>query len=255
MISSITKTFTRTLPKSSGLLPFQRMAFSGMPEVKPLNVLVADKFSEAGMAELKAMGMNIEYDASLNGDSLVSALNEHKPEVLVVRSTKVPAQAVDAASPNLSLVLRAGAGYDTIDWQYCSTRSVYVANCAGMNSHAVAELAMGLMLSVDRRIADGNALLKEGQWHKGDFAKCRGIKGRNMGIIGFGNIGQLVCQRANGFEMNILVDDMFQEAGLDKELGFTYVPRDELLAQSDFLSLHVPSVAATKGMINKDFLS
>lgn len=124
-----------------------------------------------------------------------------------------------------------------------------------MNSHAVAELAMGLMLSVDRRIADGNALLKQGLWNKGEFAKCRGIKGRNFGIIGFGNIGQLVAARANGFEMNVLVDDMFKEAGLDKELGITYLPREELLAEADFLSLHVPAVAATKGMINKDFLS
>jgi len=90
------------------------MSFASAP--KALNVLVADKFSEAGMAELKELGMNIEYDANLSGDSLISALNEYKPEVLVVRSTKVPAQAVDAASPNLSLVLRAGAGYDTIDW-------------------------------------------------------------------------------------------------------------------------------------------
>lgn len=199
--------------------------------------------------------MQVEYDKSLNGDSLVSALNELKPEVLVVRSTKVPAPAVDAASPNLSLVLRAGAGYDTIDWRYCSQRGVYVANCAGMNSHAVAELAMGLMLSVDRRIADGNSLLKNGFWHKGDFAKCRGLRGRSLGVIGFGNIGRLVAKRAQGFEMNILVDNMFEEPGLDKELDFTYVPRDELLARSDFLSLHAPANAATKGMINAEFLA
>jgi len=89
-----------------------------------------------------------------------------KPEVLVVRSTKVDAETIDSASPNLSLVLRAGAGYDTIDWKHASTRSVYVSNCAGMNSHAVAELAMGLMLSVDRRLSDGNSLLKQGVWNK-----------------------------------------------------------------------------------------
>ena len=129
-----------------------------------------------------------------------------------------------------------------------------MANCAGMNSHAVAELAMGLMLSVDRRIADGNAMLKAGTWNKGEFAKCRGIKGRNFGIIGMGNIGQLVADRANGFELNVKVDNMFQEEGLDKAMNFEYLPRDELLAESDFLTLHVPSVAATKGMINKDFL-
>jgi D-3-phosphoglycerate dehydrogenase len=127
------------------------------------------------------------YEHSLNGDSLTKALSEIQPNVLVVRSTKVTAQHVDA-DPKLQMVVRAGAGYDTIDVLHCSKRGIYVTNCPGKNSHAVAELAMALILSIDRRIAEGVQLLKEGKWNKGMFANCVGIKGRTLGLIGFGNI-------------------------------------------------------------------
>lgn len=120
------------------------------------------------------------------------------------------------------MVVRAGAGYDTIDWIHCSKRGIYVTNCPGKNSHAVAELAMGLILSIDRRIAEGVQLLKEGKWKKGMFANCTGIKGRTLGLIGFGNISQLVCERARAFEMNVIVHTRTQKAGLDKKFGFVY---------------------------------
>jgi len=81
------------------------------------------------------------------------------------------------------------------------------------------------------------------------------LKDRSLGIIGFGNIGKLVAERAKAFQMNILVDNMFPEQGLDKEMDFTYVDRDELLAESDFISVHCPSTPTTKGMINRDFLN
>jgi D-3-phosphoglycerate dehydrogenase len=105
----------------------------------------------------------------------------------VVRSTKVTAADVNA-DPKLQLVVRAGAGYDTIDVAYCAKQGVYVANCPGKNSHAVAELTLGLILSIDRRIPEGVQLLREQKWSKGLFANCTGIKGRTIGLIGFGNI-------------------------------------------------------------------
>jgi len=113
---------------------------------------------------------------------------------------------------------------------------------------------MGLILSIDRRTAEGNALFKEGKWNKGMFVECKGIRGRTLGLIGYGNIAQLVCQAARAFGMNVLVHTRTQHAGLDKEHEFTYVTLDELLAQSDIVSLHTPSTAATKGMVNKAFL-
>jgi len=132
---------------------------------------------------------------------------------------------------------------------------VYVANCMGKNSHAVAELSMSLMLAIDRRISDCDNLLKNGVWHKGAFAKCRGLKDRNMGIIGMGNIGKLMVKRAKAFEMNVFVDDSFNKvAGLDKALDFTYLDRESLLKECDFLTLHVPANPSTRGMINRDFL-
>ena len=105
-----------------------------------------------------------------------------------MRSTKVTAADVDADREKLQLVVRAGAGYDTIDVGYCAKNGIYVANCPGKNSHAVAELTLGLILSIDRRIPEGVQLLREQKWNKGLFSTCTGIKGRTLGLIGLGNI-------------------------------------------------------------------
>lgn len=186
---------------------------------KQFRVLIADQFSEEGMKELVQSGLDVKYDAGLNGDSLTKALGEYQPQVLVVRSTKVTAADVNA-DPKLQLVVRAGAGYDTIDVAYCAKQGVYVANCPGKNSHAVAELTMGFILSIDRRIPEGVQLLREQKWNKGMFANCTGIKGRTLGLIGFGAIAQLVLERAKAFELNVLVHTRTQQPGLEKKLGF-----------------------------------
>lgn len=171
---------------------------------------------------MTAAGIEVTYDAGLAGETLSAKLAEVQPDVLVVRSTKVPAEIVDSNS-NMQLIVRAGAGYDTIDFNYCSTKGIYVANCPGKNANAVSELAMGLILMIDRRMAEGVNMLKAGNWNKGMFANCRGIKGRTIGLIGFGNIGQLVCKAAKAFEMEVLVCTRTQKPGLDEQLGFTYV--------------------------------
>ena len=187
-----------------------------------MKVLVADQFSPAGMEEMKSAGIDVHYDAALAGDALGAKLAEVQPEVLVVRSTKVQQAQIDA-STSLQLVVRAGAGYDTIDFNYCSTKGIYVANCPGKNANAVSELAMGLILCIDRRIAEGVNMLKAGNWNKGMFANCRGIRGKTIGLIGFGNIGKNVCRAAKAFDMNVVVCTRTQHAGLDDEMGFTYV--------------------------------
>jgi len=180
-----------------------------------MKVLVADQFSPAGMEEMKEAGIDVIYDASLAGPTLVAKLAELNPDVLVVRSTKVPAETVDATN-NLQLVVRAGAGYDTIDFNYCSTKGIYVANCPGKNANAVSELTMGLVLSIDRRIAEGVTMLKNGKWNKGMFAECRGIKGRTIGLIGFGNVAKAVCRAARAFDMDVLVCTRTHHAGLEE---------------------------------------
>ena len=136
-----------------------------------MRVLVADLFSEAGIQELKSQGIEVHYEASLNGESLAKACHEFEPNVLVVRSTKVTADIIDASS-KLQMVVRAGAGYDTIDVAHCANRGIYVTNCPGKNAHAVAELTMGLIIGIDRRLAENDRLLKEGRWNKGAYANC-----------------------------------------------------------------------------------
>lgn len=180
-----------------------------------MKVLVADQFSPAGMEEMKSAGIEVTYDAALQGDALAAKIAEVNPEVLVVRSTKVQQPAIDA-SQSLQLIVRAGAGFDTIDFAYCSTKGIYVANCPGKNANAVSELAMGMILSIDRRMAEGINMLKTGHWNKGMFANCRGIKGRTIGLIGFGNIGQLVCKAARAFEMEVVVCTRTPKEGLDE---------------------------------------
>ena len=150
--------------------------------------------------------------------------------------------------------MRAGAGFDTIDFVYCSHKGIYVANCPGKNANAVSELAIGLMLSIDRRTAEGITLLKAGHWKKSMFTNCRGIKGQTLGLIGFGNIGKLVCKAARALEMHVLVHTRTRVSGLDEELDFRYVDLDELLALSDIVSIHCPKTADTVNMVNAAFL-
>ena len=113
-----------------------------------MKIIVADAFSPAGIEELKASGANLIYDKDLNGETLKAAMETEKPDILVVRSTKVPADIIDSNS-QLQLIVRAGAGYDTIDFVHASKKGIYVANCPGKNANAVAELTVGLMLSID----------------------------------------------------------------------------------------------------------
>ena len=119
-----------------------------------MKVLVADLFSEEGLKELEKSGLEIRYDTALKGDKLTQALQEYQPSILVVRSTKVTPDIIDA-NPKMQLIVRAGAGYDNIDVAYSAKQGIYVANCPGANSIAVAELTMGLLLAIDRRIAEG----------------------------------------------------------------------------------------------------
>ena len=152
-----------------------------------MKVLIADLFSPAAIDEMKKAGIEVAYNDKLSGETLTAELAKFQPNVLVVRSTKVVVADIDA-SAKLQLVVRAGAGTDTIDVKYCAKQGIYVANCPGKNAHAVSELTIGMMLSIDRRMAEGNQMLHDGKWNKGMFAKCLGVKGRTIGLIGCGAI-------------------------------------------------------------------
>jgi D-3-phosphoglycerate dehydrogenase / 2-oxoglutarate reductase len=220
-----------------------------------MKILIADKFEDAGQAALKERGYEFVFEPDLKDETLVAALKEHDPDALIVRSTKVPADII-AQVGKLSLIIRAGAGYDTIDTKAARARNIAVANCPGMNSTAVAELAMGLLLSVDRRIPDQVGELRQGIWNKKQWSKVgQGIKGKTLGLIGVGQIGKLVARRALAFEMKVLYTDLVPCEELDNDDRAQRVEREELLKAADVVSLHVPAMEATKHLINAGALA
>ncbi|HWP98990.1 MAG TPA: NAD(P)-dependent oxidoreductase [Vicinamibacterales bacterium] len=166
-------------------------------------VLVADRFETSGLEGLRAAGCEVVYDPDLAGDRLREALVATGADVLVVRSTEVTAEMLDASG--LSLVVRAGAGVNTIDVAAASRRGIYVSNCPGRNAIAVAELAWGLILALDRRIPDNVIELRAGRWNKKEFSKARGLYGRTLGLLGIGSVACEMIRRAAGFGMPVVV--------------------------------------------------
>ena len=219
-----------------------------------MNVLIADKFSEPGMEALRQAGCEIIFNPELKEDALIKAISEANPGVLVVRSTKVQKPMLEA-SPELKLVIRAGSGYDTINVASATKHNIRVCNCPGMNSVAVAELTLGMMIALDRRIVDEAADLRRGVWNKKEYSKARGLKGRTLGVLGLGRIGYEVAKRAAAFDMNLLYTDVIVQTKMEKELGIAKVPFGQLLKESDFITVHVPGGAETKHVISREELA
>lgn len=217
-----------------------------------MKVLVADKFEKSGIDGLKALGLDVAYEPDLKDDSLLKSLQETNAEVLIVRSTKVTAPMAEVG--NLGLIVRAGAGYNTIDVGAASGRGIYVSNCPGKNGIAVAELAFGLIIACDRHIPDNVISLRAGKWNKKEFSKARGLFGRTLGLVGFGNIGQEMVKRAKAFGMHIAVFSRWMTSEVAAEIGVTRAASAEQLAElSDFVSIHVALTPETKGLIGKGF--
>ncbi len=216
-----------------------------------MKVLIADKMAPVVMPELQALGCEVIQDASLSSSDLEQAISQHDPTILVVRSTKVTVDHLKSGR-SLSLVVRAGAGVNTIALDAASERGIYVANCPGKNAAAVAELAMGHILNADRRIADNVAALRAGQWKKKIFAKgTRGLKGRTLGLIGMGNIGSEVARRAKAFDMRVVAWDISLTADRAEILGIEQVDSAEAVAaKADVLSVHVALNDHTRGLVS-----
>jgi D-3-phosphoglycerate dehydrogenase len=218
-----------------------------------MKVLVADKFEQSGIDGLAAAGCEVVYRPDLKDDALVEAIRKTAADVLVVRSTAVTAPMLDAGA--LSLVVRAGAGYNTIDVATASKRGIYVSNCPGRNSIAVAELAFALMLALDRRIPDNVTELRAGAWNKKEYSKARGLFGRTLGLLGYGNIGQEMARRAHAFGMALVVWSRRFVSG-QENVGDAPVPMqlasspEDVAARSDVLSVHLALTADTRGIVN-----
>src|SRR5919202_2577886 len=168
-----------------------------------MKVLIADKFEKVGVDGLKELGCVVVSRPEVTAEQLPEAIRESDPNILIVRGKKVNAAALEAGTI-LELVIRAGAGVDTIDVPSASRLGIFVANCPGKNSIAVAELVMGLLLSCDRRIPDQVADLRQGKWNKAEYSKARGVHGRTLGIVGLGQIGKEVAHRARAFGMRVV---------------------------------------------------
>jgi D-3-phosphoglycerate dehydrogenase len=214
-----------------------------------MKVLIADKFEAFGIDELKRIADEVVCEPELKEASLTQRIAQFDPTVLIVRSTKVQADQLKAGK-SLKLVIRAGSGYDTIDVTAAKARGVKVSNCPGMNAVAVAELVMGLMINMDRRISDNVADLRTHKWNKKEYSKARGLKGRTLGIVGLGRIGTEVATRALAFGMNVLWYDVIPDLKPIEHPNCKRVDLDRLFRESDIITLHVPGTGDTKHLIN-----
>ena len=216
-----------------------------------MRVLIADKFEQSGRHGLEAIGCDVSYQPDLKDEPLVEAIAQESPDVLVVRGTKITEPMLDAGP--VKLVVRAGAGYNTIDVAAASKRGIYVSNCPGKNSIAVAELAFALILALDRRIADNVISLRQGQWNKKEFSKARGLFGRTLGLIGVGKIGQEMIPRAHAFGMPIVAWSRSLTSARASALGvdFKESPK-EVAAAADIVSVHLALKPDTRGFIGAD---
>ncbi|HZZ27654.1 MAG TPA: phosphoglycerate dehydrogenase [Pirellulales bacterium] len=217
-----------------------------------MRVLIADSFETSGQQALAALGCEVLYEPKLSDELLAQAARNLKPDVLVVRSTKVSAAALEA--PSLKLVVRAGAGYNTIDVAAASKRGIYVSNCPGKNSIAVAELAFGLMLALDRHLADNVIALRAGKWNKKQFSQARGLFGRTLGLVGMGQIAQEMLIRARGFGMPVIAWSRSLTADRAAQWNIGYKSTLlEVASGADVVSVHLALTKETRGILGDDF--
>ena len=216
-----------------------------------MKILIADKVSAQMVADLKTLGCDVTLEPDVSADALPAAIAG--VEILIVRSKQVTAATIEAGT-SLSLIIRAGAGVNTIDIKKASEKGIYVANCPGKNTDAVAELAIGLLIAADRRIPDALLDLRAGKWRKKEYGKARGLKGRTLGIVGLGSIGCAVARRAQGLDMNVIGWSRSLTPAKAKSLGIGYCATlDELAGNADAVSVHLALSKDTRGLINAAF--
>jgi D-3-phosphoglycerate dehydrogenase / 2-oxoglutarate reductase len=220
-----------------------------------MKVLVADKFEKVGVDGLKELGCTVVVQPGVQADELPMLIRQIDPHILIVRGKKVNADALKAGTA-LTLVIRAGAGIDTIDVETASRQGVFVSNCPGKNSIAVAELVLGLLLTCDRRIPDQVEALRQGQWNKAEFSRARGLFGRTLGIVGLGQIGREVAIRAQAFGMRVVAWSRSLTHAEADRLGLVYAQTPlEVARLADAVSVNVAANVETKHLVGAEFLT
>ena len=215
-----------------------------------MRALIADELPASCIDELRAAGLEVVFEPGCTAEQLPGRVGD--AAILVVRSTRVTRGAIEAGK-RLALIVRAGAGYDTIDVAAASERGIFVSNCPGKNSAAVAELAMGLILALDRRIADATADLRAGRWNKKEYGQAGGLKGRTLGLAGLGRIGCEVAQRARAFDLRVVAWSIPWDPELARAAGAARCATlGELVEQADVVSVHLPQTVETRRLFNAD---
>ena len=217
-----------------------------------MRILIADKLSVNCASALAELGLEVVNQPDLTAEQIPDALEG--VGAIVVRSTRVTAEALERGQ-DLSLVIRAGAGVNTIDLPMASRRGIYVANCPGKNTSAVAELTIGMLVAADRQIVNATCALRNGHWEKKRFSSARGLRGRTLGILGFGSIGIAVAERAKAMGMQVLAwsRSLSQESAPSSvEVAQTAL---EVAKKADAITLHLGLSEQTKHIVNQEFLA
>jgi D-3-phosphoglycerate dehydrogenase / 2-oxoglutarate reductase len=217
-----------------------------------MRVLVADPFPDAALGDLRALGLEVDYRPTIGETGLLQVVAD--AGILVVRSTKVNRDVIEAARC-LDLIVRAGAGVNTIDVGAASRRAIYVANCPGKNATAVAELTMALILALDRRVPDAVFLLRSGNFDKREYSKAKGLFGQTIGIAGLGSIGCEVLVRARSFGLVAHAWSRTLTPQKAQDLGVAFASSlEQLAARADILTLHLPLTESTKRLVNREVI-
>ena len=217
-----------------------------------MRVLIADRFSDDARATLAADGFQVFYEPDAGDEALTQAIASTRAEVLVVRSTRVSADALNAGQ--LALVIRAGAGFNTIDVETAKSLGKYVANCPGKNSNAVAEIAFGLIIALDRQITANTADLRRGIWRKASYSGARGLAGSTLGLVGVGRIGRAMIPRAKAFGMSVVGWSRSLTDGIAAQVGFERKDSPiEVAKAADVVSVHVSLTDDTRAFVGRSF--
>jgi D-3-phosphoglycerate dehydrogenase len=218
-----------------------------------MKILIADSFSEAHLDRLKKLGCEITYEPAAKAGQLPQIIGSNK--ILVVRGKEVTAGTLSAGS-ELALVLRAGAGVNTIDVKTASARGIFVSNCPGKNAIAVAELVFALLLGIDRRIAENVAALRAHKWNKKEFSQADGLYGKTLGVLGTGRIGREVIHRARAFGLRVIGWSPSLNAAQAEGLGIEFCETaDDVFQRADIVTLHCALTAETRKLVDAERLA
>ena len=215
-----------------------------------MKVLVSDNMSDRCVEIFKnAPGLQVDVNTKLKPEELKKVIKDY--HALVVRSaTKVTAEIIEAAD-NLKVIGRAGTGVDNIDMQAATKKGIVVMNTPGGNTVTTAEHAVSMLMALARKIPQATASMRKGEWEKKKFEGTE-ITGKTLGILGVGNIGTVVADRAQGLKMNVIAYDPYLSQEAANRMGVLPVSLDDLYKRSDFISVHVPLTNETKNLVNRD---